>query len=125
MTKGTSLRPPRFMNDNFRMVCSSCMDKKREDFQKNKDMKRILKEGNNIIKKGDKLFVKAVFSDESETEHMWVRCTKVCKDSSTITGTLDNEPVLILSLKCGSEVFVNFEDLEQAIFPDTDLSKLI
>lgn len=47
-------------------------------------------------------------------EHMWVKVTGV-KDSKTLIGTLDNDPVFPVGVKNGDEVLVELRVIEELL----------
>jgi uncharacterized protein YegJ (DUF2314 family) len=52
-------------------------------------------------------------------EHMWVKITRT--DGVALFGPLDNDPVLAMELKCGDDVRVLREDIEQVLDGRTEL----
>jgi uncharacterized protein YegJ (DUF2314 family) len=58
-------------------------------------------------------FVKTAFTNEGWTEHMWVAVTHV--EGTTLHGTLDNDPIGPLLEKCGDQVVVQMNEIEEVL----------
>ena len=88
------------MSDNIEMVCPSCADEKYK--MKGKFTDKDVRVG---------WFVKKLFEN---TEHMWVKVTKITNQG--LCGTLDNDPIIV-DMVCGDEVFVKWKDVEDILPP--------
>jgi len=81
-------------------VCDDCIDEKR------KKVKHDYKAGD---------YVKCEFeSSDDRNEYMWVLIEEI--DETTITGRLDNDPVLVHQIKCGDTVKINKDKIVQVIY---------
>lgn len=56
-------------------------------------------------------FAKLKFVDECGTEYMWVKVTGVDKKGEKYKGILDNDPVLVLSVRYGDNIEFEKEDI--------------
>jgi uncharacterized protein YegJ (DUF2314 family) len=56
--------------------------------------------------------------DEGHVEFMWVKVTRL--ENDTIHGKVNNEPVAVKSVRMGSKVAANREDLNDWLFTDGD-----
>lgn len=83
---------------NIGHIHDKCADDRQRKWQKENKT--------TIIQKG--YYVKKAFSQGNKIEHMWIKVTSV--SGSRIEGTLDNDPHVIKTLKCGS--IVTFERSE-------------
>ena len=73
-------------------------------------------------RRSDQTFaVKAPFTDEQETEYMWLIVTEI--NEETVTGTLDNEPVYLRNVDAGDILTVTLDQVNDWLY--TDGNKLI
>src|SRR5262249_32848086 len=79
--------------DDIRIVCTRCLAPDPE-----------------LAAKGAQYFVGKLVKKLFASEHMWVRIDGFKSD--VLTGTLENHPVLIMSLKWGDRVDVRLNEIE-------------
>ncbi len=90
-------------------VCASCIDKKKEDTQK--DFQNLLSKMKDSKKE---FFVKSKFLTEGKPfENMWVKIYKVDEVAKTMAGNIWNKPTIAKHLKHSDEIEVKFEDVIQ------------
>lgn len=95
--------------ENVINVCTSCIDKKREETQKN--FESLLSKMKNSKKD---FFVKVNFTTEGKSnENMWLKIHTVNEESKIMVGNLWNEPTIAKHLKHSDEIEVKFEDVIQ------------
>lgn len=97
------------VDENVTQICSSCIEEKKENTQKNiESLLQRMKESNK------EFFVKTGFLTEGKpVENMWVKIHTVNEESKTMTGKLWNEPHIAKHLKHSEEIEVRFENVIQ------------
>lgn len=89
--------------DNIIVICKSCTNKRRKEWQKaNKDLK---------IEKGD--YVKGAFEIGKIAEHMWIEVQKI--EKGVIYGKLSNQPIdkiIAKHYKIGQKVEMKISEIE-------------
>lgn len=88
---------------NERLVHKECMEEKKRIWQQNNK--------DTVLYKG--MFVKKLFTEGDETEHMWVRLTSI--NGNELEGTLDNDPLLFKNIKFGDVISFNRDEIEEHI----------
>lgn len=94
---------------NIYVTCSDCASKPQQKF--------TLWDINTFVNKWVKKSFPEVNSERKE--HLWIKINQV-NDDKTLTGTVDNDTVLNLSVKSGDIVQVKVEEIE-ACFDGKDL----
>jgi len=88
---------------NIYATCSDCAAKPQQKF--------MTWDINTFVNK----WIKKSFCDKSTdiTEHLWIKISKVNDDKISLTGTIDNDPVLDSGVKFGDTVQVNLDEIEE------------
>ena len=94
---------------NIQIVFPDCMAQKQEETQSK------LAEHIENMKNASQAYVKICFYDGDRTEHMWIKVKEVNEEKSTITGRLDNEPVLVQNVFYGDMIQTTFDKIEEVI----------
>lgn len=84
---------------NIGSIHSRCAEARAKEFQKRKVK----------LKVGD--FVKTHFEDAAGVEHMWALIQKI--KGNSITGELNNDPMIVKHVKCGDIVKINKKDISE------------
>lgn len=67
-------------------------------------------------KAGQGFNVKIAFRDGEDTEHMWVKVSKI--DGATISGSLNSDPIQVKNIKAGDPVSLNQSQVEDWTYTD-------
>ena len=94
---------------NIQAVCPDFMAQKQEETQS-----KLAKHIENM-KNASQAYVKTCFYDGDKTEHMWIKVEEINEEKSTITGRLDNEPVLVQNVFYGDMIQTTFDKIEEVI----------
>lgn len=129
---------------NINSICNYYSYDDRVDFQNNFFLENINHIANSI-KKGDNVYLKAIFSEEQEkfyhpehsepfyvnmfsdnyigkAEPMWLKCKDIDIDCKSICGLLSDKPLILNSINHSDVVIVNFKDIEDIIVDIQQLS---
>lgn len=85
--------------DNIILTCKECAEKMYPD------------KGTFDVRVGD--FAKLKFTDGNRVEYMWVEVVKVDKENNKYEGRVDNDPVLVQSVKYNEKVEFKKDDILQ------------
>jgi uncharacterized protein YegJ (DUF2314 family) len=103
--------------NNIELMCRECAEKRKSDFQEKllDNESAFIKALVDSINSPYKVYAKVSFSDEYDTEHMWMLVNFYHADTKKITGTLSNEPLYLKNIQYGDIVSKSIYDMQDVI----------
>jgi uncharacterized protein YegJ (DUF2314 family) len=105
------------MEDNVRLVCNDCMQKKKDKIQA-----VIIELIGDAVDRGEDFFVKKKFEYQGLSEYMWVAVSYA--DDKMICGSLNNEPNLVKNIECGDYVELYYSEVVDFLTNNVRRSRL-
>lgn len=104
-------------SDNIEYICKDCSEKRTSAFQEamRKDERGFIAKIQKGLASQKQICFKFEFNDGKSSEHMWMLVSSIDERSRTVSGTLDNEPIVVAHLKVGDFIVKSIYEIEDAI----------